>query len=174
MKPGTSSGCTRKNYRHSVESHLLGDIADPAEEATARAVLGSEGFVDRMRRAMNDINENVNVWRESTQQRKLQSWNSLDDVIRAVESVCGVPEKDLLRKGNRRCEAIQILLYLAAVQCRGRYSLTALSEQLGPLTISGLDSARSKMSVRLRKDKQLRNRVTEIQAVLDNNSKAED
>ena len=171
---GKSLSQKRKNYRHSVESRLLGVIADPEEEAAARAVLGSEGFVDRMRRAMNDIKENVNVRRESTQQRKLQSCCSLDELIRAVESVCGVPEKQLRRKGSRGCEARQILLYLAAVKCRGRYSLTALSEQLGPVTISGLDSARSKMRLRLRKDKQLRHRVAEIQAVLDNKSKSED
>ncbi len=52
-----------------------------------------------MRRAMNDIKENVNVRRESTQQRKLQGWCSLDEVIRAVESACGVPEKQARRKG---------------------------------------------------------------------------
>jgi REP element-mobilizing transposase RayT len=164
----------RKNYGHAIESRLLGDIADPAKEAAARAVLGSEEFVDRMRRAMNDISENVNVRRESTQRRKLQSWCSLDTVVQAVESVCGIPGRELRRKGNRGCEARQILLYLAAVKCRGRYSLSAISEQLGPLTISGLDTARSKMMLRLQKDNQLRKRVAEIESILDVKSKAED
>ena len=39
--------------------------------------------------------------------------------------------------------------------------------------LTGLDSARSKMRIRLRKDKQLRSRIAEIQAVLDNKSKSE-
>lgn len=44
-----------------------------------------EAFIDRMRCAMNDMKENVNVHRESTQQRRLTSWRSLDEVVRAVE-----------------------------------------------------------------------------------------
>ena len=41
----------------------------------------------------------LDVRRESTQQRKLQSWCSLNEVIRAVERVCDIPEKELLRTG---------------------------------------------------------------------------
>ncbi len=83
---GTTVTEKRKNYRHAVESSLLVDITDLSEQAAAEAVLGSEAFIDRMRRAMNDVKENVNVRRESTQQRRLRSWRSLDEVIRAFES----------------------------------------------------------------------------------------
>jgi hypothetical protein len=76
--------------------------------------------------------------------------------------------------GNRGCEARQILLYLAAVKCRGRYSLSDISEQLGPLTISGLDSVRTKIMVGLQYDKRLRQQVAEIESILDDKSKSED
>ena len=160
---GATLTAQRKNYRHAVESSLLNDVAELSEQAAAEAVLGSEAFIDRMRRAMNDVKENVNVRRESTQQRRLANWRSLDEVIRAVEGAYGIPEKELRRKSNRGCEARQVLLYLAAIHCRGRYALSEIAEQLGPLTISGLDSARSKMTARLRKDKELRSRVNEIE-----------
>lgn len=156
----------RTNYRHAVESSLLVDITDLSEQSAAEAVLGSEAFIDQMRRAMNDLRENVNVRRESTQQRRLTSWRSLDDVVRAVESAYGVPEKKLRRKSKRGCEARQVLLYLAAVHCRGRYALSEIAEQLGPLTISGLDSARTKMMARLRKDKELKSRISQIESSL--------
>jgi hypothetical protein len=167
----------RKNYRHAVESRLLGDITDPAEEAAARVVLGSEAFIDRMKRAMNDLKENLNIRRESTQQRHLMSWRTVDEVVSATSKYYEVPPPELLRKGNRGCEARQVLLYLAAVHCRGRYSLSAIAEKLGPITISGLDSARSKMTLRLKKDKQLRKRVAEVVNLFNRNrvkSKSED
>ncbi len=167
---GATLTAQRKNYRHAVESSLLNDVAELSEQAAAEAVLGSEAFIDRMRRAMNDVKENVNVRRESTQQRRLRSWRSLDEVIRAVESAFGIPEKELRRKSNRGCEARQVLLYLAAIHCRGRYSLSEIAEQLGPLTTSGLDSARSKMTARLLKDKQLRERVSQIERRLGKNA----
>ncbi|MCF7855392.1 MAG: hypothetical protein K9N51_11390, partial [Candidatus Pacebacteria bacterium] len=157
----------RKNYRHAVESSLLCDIAVLSEQAAAEAVLGSEPFIDRMRRAMNDMKENLNVRRESTQQRRLMSWRSIEEVVRVVESAYGVPEKELLRKGNRGCEARQVLLYLAAVHCRGRYSLSEIAELLGPLTISGLDSARSKIMLKMRNDRPLEKRIAQIEKILD-------
>ena len=160
-----------------MESILLGDIADFSKQAAAEVVLGNGAFIDRMRRAMNDMRENVNVRRESTQQRRLTSGRSLDEVVRAVESAYGIPEKRLRRKSNRGCEARQVLLYLAAVHCRGRYALSEIAEQLGPLTISGLDSARSKMTARLRKNKELKSRVSQIERSFRNDidkSKSED
>ncbi len=47
-------------------------------------------------------------------------------------------------------------------------------EYLLSLTISGLDSARNKMMVRLQKDKRLRERVAEIESALGDKSKSED
>jgi hypothetical protein len=98
-------------------------------------------------------------------------------VVRAVESAYGVPEKELRRKSNRGCEARQVLLYLAAIHCRGGYALSEIAEQLGPLTISGLDSARTKMMARLRKDKELKSRISQIEKSLGRDadkSKSED
>lgn len=115
---------------------------------------------------MNDLKDNVNIRRESTQQRKLLSWRTVEEVVRATADVYDIPTAELLRKGNRGCEARQVLLYLAAVQCRGRYSLSTIAEKLGPITISGLDSARSKMSAKLKTNKQLRKRVGQVEKVL--------
>ena len=159
---GRSLAEQRKAYRTDIESRLLMEIADPEEEAAARAVLGSERFVDRMRRGLNDLKENLNVRRESTQHRRLTSWHSLDDVIDAVRKAYGTSRQALLRRYNRGCEARQSLLYLAATHCRGRYSLAELGEALGPVSLAAVSQARTKMIKRMKNDSDLRKRIAEI------------
>jgi len=149
----------RKAYRASIESRLLMDIVDPAEEAAARAVLGSERFVDRMSRGLNDLKENLEVRRESSQHRKLSSWAALEDVIAGVEKAYDSPREILLRRYNRGCEARQALLYLAATHCRGRYSLAELGEKLGPIGLAAVSNARRSMLRKMEDDPELKKRV---------------
>jgi len=156
----------RTAYRLAVESRLLIDVADPAQEAAAGAVLGSESFIDRMRRGLNDVKENLDIRRESTQHRKLSSWHSLADVIDAVRKAYGISREALLRRHNRGCEARQVLLYLAATHCRGRYSLTELGQALGPISLAAVSNARSKMSQRMARDPGLKSRVEVIEQSL--------
>ena len=68
---GSSLAEKRKTYRHSVESLLLAEIVNPMEETAARAVLGSERFTDRFCRGLNNLKENLDVRRESSQHRRL-------------------------------------------------------------------------------------------------------
>ena len=152
----------RTAYRADVQARLLVEIPEPDAEAAARAVLGSEGFVDRMRRSLNDMKENLDVRRESTQHRKLRSWHSLDDVIDAVRKAFGTSRQALLRRYNRGCEARQVLLYLAATHCRGRYSLADLGRALGPVSLAAVSNARANMLRRMDRDPALRKRVEEI------------
>ncbi len=157
----------RKGYRASVESSLLADITDPMEEAAAQAVLGSEEFVDRVKRGLKDLRDNVNVRRESTQRRRLDSWRDLEEVVAAVSGAYECEPSSLLGRYSRGCEGRQVLLYLAARKCRGRYSLSEIAEHLGPLTITGLSSARTKMAGQLRTEPDLRKRVADIEKALD-------
>jgi len=152
----------RQAYRTSVESLLLAEITDPGEEAAAGAVLGSERFIDRMRRGLNGLTENLDIRRESSQHRKLNSWHSLEAVIRIVRKAYGCPRSELLRRHNRGCEARQVLLYLAATHCRGRYSLSELGRALGPVTLAAVSRARTKMLRKMEADPQLKRRVTKL------------
>ena len=156
----------RKAYRHAVASRLLGDITDPMAEAAARAVLGSERFTDRFRRGLNDLKENIEVRRESSQHRKLASWVSLEQVITAVGKTYRCPKSQLLRRHNRDCEARQALLYLAATHCRGRYSLTELGKRLGPVSLAAVSNARTKMARRMTADPDLNKRINGISLLL--------
>jgi len=103
-----------------------------------------------MRRGLTDMKENVNLRRESSEQRALASWVSLDDVLALVMAHYNCGRDELVRRYSRGFEARQVLLYLAATYCRGRYSLCQLADELGRLTVGGLCAARYKISERLK------------------------
>lgn len=158
----------RKAYRASVESRLLMENTGPAEEAAAGVVLGSERFVDRMRRGLTDLKENLDIRRESSQHRKLSSWVLLEDVVDAVRKAYDSPRRALLRRHNRGCEARQVLLYLAATHCRGRYSLAELGKALGPVSLAAVSNARANILRKMAADSDLEERVQKIALSLGN------
>lgn len=164
---GKNLAAKRKAYCHFVESRLLGDITDPMAEGAARAVLGSERFTDRFSRGLNDLRENIEVRRESSQHRKLASWVSLEQVISAVGKAYRCQKSQLLRRHTRDCEARQALLYLAATHCRGRYSLTELGKRLGPVSLAGVSNARTNMARKMKKNPGLKKRIDEISSSLE-------
>jgi len=149
-------------YAAYVEQGLTEDLWEPAAAAAAQTAIGSDRFVDRLRRALTGLAEDVNVRREAMQQRALQAWVSLEDVTAAVSTQYGCDAPDLLRRYRRGDEARQVLQYLAATCCRGRYTLTEIGQRLGGLTVGGLCAARYKLARRLRRDPGLASAVRAI------------
>ncbi|MCF7854996.1 MAG: hypothetical protein K9N51_09380 [Candidatus Pacebacteria bacterium] len=78
----------------------------------------------------------------------------------------GCEQAELLRRYNRGCEARQVLLYLAATHCRGRYSLSELGLELGPVTVSAIAAARQRVPARAAEDSGLRQRIDAIEETL--------
>ena len=153
-------------YARYVEQGLTEGMWDPWEAGAAQTVIGSDRFVDRIRRGLTDLVENVNIRSESHQQRTLQAWCSLDEVRAAVAAAYGCEGQDLLRRHSRGNEARQVLLYLAATHCRGRYTLSELGQQLGPITVGALSRARGLMADRIAASESLETRVSSIEARL--------
>ena len=163
---GTRLGEQRKAYAEHVEEGLLRDIANPLDAAAAQLVLGSEPFVDRIRRSLGDLSLKAKLRREQPQAAALAAWVPLDDLIQRVAEAYGAERQALLRRHSRGNEARQVLLYLATIYCRGRHSLTELAGSLGPLSIGGLTRARYAMSARLARSAALRRRVSRLEAQL--------
>ena len=162
-------------YACYVEQGLTGNLWDPYEAAAAQTVIGSDSFVDQIRRSLGDLAENVNVQRESVQQRSLRAWCSLEQIVEAVGESYGCRAEHMLTRHSKNNEDRQVLLYLASAYCRGRYSWSRLGERLGPITVSGLGSARQAMVRRLRESRELRGRVAQIEAaMIEAKSKSED
>ena len=153
-------------YATYVEQGLTKDIWDPWEAAAAQAIIGSDDFVDRIRRGLAGLPENLNARSESTQRRNLLAWQTLGDVQATVAKAYGCPEEHLLCRHSRDNEARQILLYLVATHCRGRRSLSDLGQDLGPITVGALSRARSLMAARIGKSQELKARVLAIEATL--------
>jgi len=156
----------REAYRGSMESRLAMESTGSVEEAAAGVVVGSDRFIDRMRRGLTDLTENLDIRRESSQHRNLSSWVSLEDVIEAVRKAYGATRPALLRRHNRGCEARQVLLYLAATHCRGRYSLAELGQALGPISLAAVSNARTGMLRKMAADPDLSKRVQSIARAL--------
>lgn len=152
----------RVNYGKYVEEGLLGDIEDPFEVAAARSIFGSDNFIDKYRRSLKFLDEKVNSLREQGQARKLQFWVNLDTLVDSLSKSYQVSSEELLRPNYRDTDGRQFLIYLSSKLCRGRNSLTLLSEKLG-ISVGGMSAARYKMTNRLKKDSRLRKKLNEIE-----------
>ena len=160
---GTKLRDQQKSYSEYVETGILRNIDDTLEMEAVHSVLGTDRFVDTIRRGLTNISEKVNIRREAGQHSALHAWIDLESVIKAVANEYKVDSKALLRRYNRGSEARQVLLYLASTCCRGRYSLSELAERLGPISIGALSRAREKIATKLGTDKDLKHRVRKIQ-----------
>ena len=150
-------------YAKYVEQGLTEGMWDPWQAAAAQAIIGSDSFVDQIRRGLVDLAENVNIRGDSAQGRKLRAWCSLSEVKTAVAKAYGCGEPELLRRHSRGNEARQMLLYMAATYCRGRYTLSDLGLELGPITVGALSHARSLMADRIDASEALRARASDIE-----------
>ena len=158
--PGASTAQVEA-YREFVEEGLMREIEDPMATAPARAVLGTEPFVDRIRRAFTVLEQKANLRREKAQAGVLARCVPLAAVLRAVSAEYGVGADVLSQKGVRGSEARQCLIYLASTWCHGSQTLTRVSESVG-LSLGGLTSGAHKFRQRLQSCPALRRRVEAV------------
>lgn len=152
----------QKNYSKYVEEGLLREIDNPMKFAIAQTIIGSESFADKIRRGLTKISDNINIRRELSSKAKLLSSVDLITVINAVEDFYKVEKDYILRKNSRNNEARQVLLYLACKYCRGKYSLSELGEQLGPLTVGALTRSRYNLAQKIQSDQKLKMKINKI------------
>lgn len=155
----------QKNYAKYVESGILRDIDDQLAAIAVCGILGSDDFIDRMRRSLASAGEAADR-RERGQEAALRASVKLDDVIAAVAAATGEPEASLLRRYNRGSTGRQVLLYLAGRHCRGGCSLAALAKRLGPISLGALTRARERMVTRLEVDRAVSRLVAKIERAL--------
>jgi REP element-mobilizing transposase RayT len=163
----------RKNYAEYVEAGLLKDIWDPEEAATAQCLVGSDNFIERMRRGLTDLSQNLEVRRQSVQKRALRGSHPLEEVIAIVAAYYHCSQESLLHPHSKNNHPRQILLYLAAIYCRGRHTLSEMAERLGPISLSGLGSARERIKVHLQKSTSLRAEIANLESLIADMSNSE-
>ena len=126
---GTDTRNQMQGYRLYVEEGLMRDIDDPAKAAQARSVLGSDSFVDWIRREF--LLRRHGDLRELPGLRLQQAGFGLDAVLAAVSGVTGVPAHVLRSRRCRSQAARDLLMALARRYCRGSISQGRLAAELG-------------------------------------------
>ncbi len=156
----------QRNYSKYVEGGLLQGITDPFEAAAVRSVLGSESFVERMRRGLVSVAAKTAINRENVQAHKLIGWVNLDDLIGIVSAFYQVDRDRLLQRHSRGNEGRQALIYLGSKHCRGRYTLGEIAEKINIGSVGGLGSCCNVIAKRISRDKGLAKRIKQLEGLL--------
>ena len=101
------------------------------------------------------------------QGKKLSSFNKLADIAEVITEFYKIKKEVLFSKCKKGNEARQLLIHYSEIYCRGRYTLTELSEKLN-LTVGGYSSCRRSIRKKLLKDKKLNIRFNKLKNKLDN------
>jgi len=142
-----------RRYREYVEEGLLRELDSPLDRLQGQMMLGTEGFIDRMRR-MYVLTRSADRREQPVFDRARQSV-PLDVLAGWIGQVYGRrPESLFAWEGSDR-QARRLLMYGACRYCRGGESLTSLARRFG-VSLSGLTMARDRVEQALGRDEAMR------------------
>jgi len=124
-----------------------------------------DDFVDSLRRGLTIESEKTNIRRKRCQENRLRSWMCLEELVSTVANFFDTESESVLERYKRGNEARQTAMYLSSRYCRGRYSLSEISDYFN-IGISGLGSANTKFQKRLRNQDQLCDKISKIENLL--------
>ena len=149
-----------QNYRLYVEEGLLKGIEDPAESVRVRSILGSDSFLDWVKREYL-LSKPLRDRREQRELAGLHGSVPLSAVVSAVAESYGLGATSLYRRGCRKREARQLAMAVASRHCRGAISKANIARRFG-ITTSGLELAVIRMEKKLTAIPALRNRYATL------------
>ena len=118
-----------RNYKAYVASGLAKGIENPFDRAEAQFILGSDSFIDRIRRKY--LLKTQTSVQDQPQLSYLRDGFELSGIVTAVSEIYGV-EKSVLLKARSRCgPARRFLAFCLSRYCRSRYSLSHLASIMG-------------------------------------------
>ena len=157
---GRQLRAARRSYRRFLQAGVEAPPASPLAGATASTLLGSSGFVERMRRWLQDRLPD----RDVPAARPLRAEVDVDDVVDAVCRAFGVGT-DLVRRRNSRRNPAR----LAAVSlCRSltRRSARELGTHFGGVSAQAICNLARKAAHQRQRDKTLASRLSAIEDAL--------
>jgi REP element-mobilizing transposase RayT len=140
---GGATPAGMKAYRAFVEEGLLSGIGNPAEAVAVRAVIGSEEFLDRVRRTY--LLGRSGDRREEPELVRLQAGLAPAQVLDAVAAVEGTTRDELLRRRSTLRQARRRAMYCLCLLCRQRTTLTGLGRLFG-VSVAGLTRSRVRVA----------------------------
>jgi len=148
-------------YRRYVEQGLTTDLASPFLSLREQSILGSDSFVDRIRRRYL-LSRKVSADGEEPALAHLT--HSLDphEVVATVADLYGVISADLLKRRSPHREARRLAMYLTSVYCRHACRLKELAG-LFSVSLGGFCTTRSRVERALsqRSQREFRSRVNQ-------------
>ncbi len=160
---GTRRRVQIRRYSEYVEEGLLRELDNPWDRLEGQTILGSEPFVDRIRRAY--VRTRDGDKREQPAFERARRSVPFEAVARSVGRACGVAAEDLVRLQSSERQTRWLLIYAACQYSRGAESLTALARRFG-ISLSGLAMSRDRTERRLGRDRRLRDAWQRIEQEL--------
>ncbi len=156
---GQTESEQKANYRDYVEQGLLRELASPLSEATAGSILGSEAFVEQVKR-QRLLGEPLDE-REQPALRRLQGAFEPEEVLSAVAGLFGISEEKIVERRGCCRKASRLAIYCTERFCRSGHSQTALCRLFG-IQVSAFGAARAKFQSALAKDPALAEEVAAV------------
>jgi hypothetical protein len=151
---GATRAAQTRWYREFVGS---GAPEDPMRRAAHGAVLGTPGFVERVRQALGERAADTEVSRLQAARAR----PTLETLFRTVARGYSVDARSLCRKGKRRNEARDVAVYLA--RRHWGIPLREIGEFVGDLGSAAVSLAHRRIAERLPCDPALRRRVAALE-----------
>jgi len=149
----------RRNYKEFVEED--GTVDDPLAGVAYGAILGSQEFVDWVRKKLKLRPDDGEV----TQLRSAKPRTSLDQINRAVGDEYGVRSLERSSRGRTGNEARNAAIYLARE--RSALPLKTIGGFFGGIGVAAVSLAHRRMADRMARDRALRRRIQSISRALD-------
>jgi hypothetical protein len=154
----------KERYRDFVLSGILKGIKSPLAEVRAGAVLGTESFIEWVRRTFIDGRE----WRrrEQPQAMLLKDVIPVGEIARVVGEEYGVRAEKLLKARSPHREARRVLIEMSYRLNMSGQSLQKLGRELGGIGGDAVAHTHERMRERMLKDSRLSRRIEKIQKQL--------
>ena len=148
----------RTAYAQFVEEGLLRDMENPFDSTVGQAVVGSDSFLERMRRMLRagDYTDG-----DGTGSRAQVLAQPPEKVLAAVADAYGVTVEELQQRGMRS-EARRAAIWLVSELCGAAGHGSALAELFGGVSRSALSKARARMAAECKSSKAVQRRITAI------------
>ena len=144
---GSNNMIRMKKYREYVEEGLYKDIDNPFELAIRQQIIGSETFAERLTRT-KILKRKVKDKREERMRCIFQSSIDPDVIINAVAAHFGTDAGKITQRKSTEKLPRQIAMYLCALYCNSRISLTDIGK-LFSVSLSGLTRSRDRIKYKI-------------------------
>jgi REP element-mobilizing transposase RayT len=150
----------RKRYRDFVVSGILKGAINPLTEARAGVVLGTDSFIERVRKTFIDGREWVR--KEQPQVKSLRGVIPVEEIARVVGEEYGVKPGELLKVRSPHREARRVLIEMSYRLNMSYSPLQKLGEELGGIGGAAVANTHMRFQKKIVSDRELAKRVKQI------------